>query len=110
MPGQPLAVTLSGTDLHLTWDATQCPPVAVNVYWGSVGDFSTFSGGFCNQPATGNATISLPGDVWFVVAGTDGASSDGSWSRDGLGNEKSYAGASAACPAITLHSTNNGCP
>ena len=44
------------------------------------------------------------------VAGTDGGSTDGSWSRDALGNEKIYAGASSACPAITQHVTNNGCP
>lgn len=60
--------------------------------------------------ASGTTTISLPGSVWFLVAGTDGASTDGSWSRDALGNEKNYAGASAACPAITQHLTNNGCP
>jgi hypothetical protein len=105
-----LTVALSGSNLALTWDATQCPPAAVNIYWGNLGNFSTFAGGFCGQPASGSATISLAGDVWFLVAGTDGAATDGSWSRDGLGNEKSYAGASAACPAITLHSTNNGCP
>src|SRR5207249_1020136 len=101
-------VTPSGSDLHLTWDATQCPPAAVNVYWGNLGNFSSFAGGFCNQAATGSATLPLAENVWFLVAGTDGASTDGSWSRDGLGNEKSYAGASGACPAITQHSTNNG--
>jgi hypothetical protein len=110
VPGQPLSVALSGANLLLTWDSTQCPPAAANVYWGNLGNFSSFAGGFCGLAPSGAATISLPGNVWFLVAGTDGASTDGSWSRDSLGNEKIYAGASAACPAIAQHVTNNNCP
>jgi subtilase family protein len=110
VPGLPLTVAPAGSDISLTWDATQCPPTAVNIYWGNLGSFSAFAGGFCNRAPVGSATVSLPDNVWFLVAGTDGASTDGSWSRDTLGNEKSYAGASAACPAITQHSTSNGCP
>ncbi len=110
VPGRPLTATMSGPDLVLNWDATQCPPTAVNVYWGTLGNFSTFSGGVCGLAPSGAATLSLPGNVWFVVAGTDGASTDGSWSRDQLGNEKNYTGASNACPAITRHVTNDNCP
>jgi lysyl endopeptidase len=110
VPGQPLMVTPSGSNLLLSWDSTQCPPTAVNVYWGNLGNFATFSGGFCGLAPSGGTTISLPGSVWFLVVGTDGASTDGSWSRDSLGNEKNYAGAPAACPAITQHVTNNNCP
>jgi hypothetical protein len=110
VPGLPLRVATSGNNLALTWDATQCPPAAVNVYWGTLGNFSSFAGGFCGLAPTGSATIALPDNVWFVVAGTDGVATDGSWSRDGAGNEKNYAGASAACPAIMQHVTNNDCP
>jgi subtilase family protein len=110
VPGLPLSVTTSGANLSLTWDATQCPPAAVNVYWGSLGSYTTFAGGFCGLAPSGSATISLGENVWFLLAGTDGGGTDGSWSRDYLGNEKSYSGASAACPAITQHVTNNGCP
>jgi hypothetical protein len=110
VPGQPLTVTMSGGDLVLNWDATECPPAAVNVYWGNLGNFADFAGGFCGLAPTGTTTISLPDHVWFVVAGTDGAATDGSWSRDSLGNELNYSGAMAACPAITQHVTNNNCP
>jgi hypothetical protein len=110
VPGDPLTVSTSGASLVLNWDASECPPAAVNVYWGHLGDFTTFAGGFCGLAPGGPATVSLPGNVWFVVAGTDGAASDGSWSRDHLGSEKIYSGASAACPAITQHVTNNSCP
>ncbi len=110
VPGLPLDVTSSGSALALTWGATQCPAVAVNVYWGSLGSYGSFAGGACNLPASGSATISPPDNVWFVMATTDGASTDGSWSRDDSGGELTYAGASAVCPAITQHVTNNGCP
>jgi subtilase family protein len=110
VPGLPLRVTTSGANLVLSWDATQCPPAAVNVYYGQVGSFTTFTGGFCALAPSGSATLALPDNTWFVVAGTDGAATDGSWSRDGAGNEKSYTGASAACPAISKHVTNNDCP
>jgi hypothetical protein len=101
---------MSGGDLVLNWDATECPPAGVNVYWGNIGNFADFTGGFCGLASTGMTTISLPDHVWFVVTGTDGASTDGSWSRDPLGNELDYSGATAACPAITEHVTNNSCP
>jgi len=94
----------------LNWDATQCPPAAVNVNWGNLENFSAFAGGFCGLPPSGTTTLPLPDNVWFVVAGTNGASTDGSWSRDHLGHENSYTAATDACPAITQHVTNNNCP
>ncbi|HZI92678.1 MAG TPA: S8 family serine peptidase [Patescibacteria group bacterium] len=110
VPGQPLTVTLSGTDLLLSWDATSCPASAVNIYWGNLGSYSSFAGGFCDLPANGAATIALSGNVWFLVAGTDGGGTDGSWSRSAQGGELTYAGAPAACPAITHHDPSGGCP
>jgi hypothetical protein len=108
--GDPLTVSLSGQDLVLNWDTTQCSPPTVNVYWGHFSSFTDFAGGFCGLEPTGTTTISLPDNVWFLVAGTDGVSTDGSWSRDGLGNELNYSGATAACPAITQHLTTGSCP
>ena len=110
VPGLPLRVAASGSDVLLTWDATQCPAAAVNVYRGSLGDFSRFTSGSCNLPPTGSATVPMPAGSWFLVAATDGSTTDGSWSRDLSGAEKSYAGASLACSAITEHVTSNGCP
>jgi hypothetical protein len=110
VPGEPLRVERVGADLRLTWDATECPAAAVNVYYGALGDFTTFTGGHCGLPATGEAVLPFPDGVWLVVAATDGAATDGSWSRDRAGDELTYAGASAACPAITQHVTTNACP
>ena len=111
VPGVPVRATRSGDDVTLTWDTSSCPATAVNVYRGALGNFSTFTGGACNLPgAAGAATVSAPGDSWFLVAATDGASTDGSWSRDHAGAELSYTGASAVCPSITQHVTNHSCP
>ncbi len=110
VPGAPLEADLSGPNLQLTWDAVSCPASAVNVYWGSLGNFTTFTGGACGLSPSGSATLPVPNNSWVLVVATDGAATDGSWSRDGAGNEKSYAGASAVCPAITMHVTNNACP
>ena len=93
----------------VTWDATRCPAVAVNLYWGTIGGGQALTGAHCNLPPTGNATVTLPDNVWFVVVATDGAHTDGSHSR--LGNaEVTYSGTRTVCPAITSHVTNNGCP
>jgi len=110
VPGDPMQVARVGGQETVTWDAGRCPATAVNIYWGNLGDGSTFTGGVCNLPATGSATLALPDNVWFVVAATDGMSTDGSYSRDLSGAERFYAGASLVCSAITLHMTNNGCP
>jgi hypothetical protein len=110
VPGDPLRVSRSGNDLLLTWDASRCPAVAVNIYYGSLSDFTTFTGGLCNLPPTGSATVNLPDDTWFVVAATDGLATDGSWSHTAAGTELNYGGASLACPAIVSHITNHTCP
>ncbi len=110
VPGQPLRVSKSGAEVFLTWDASQCPAAAVNVYRGAMGSFGAFAGGFCGLSPTGSATLAMPDNSWFLVAATDGASTDGSFGRTPSGAELSYSGASSACPGITSHVTNNPCP
>jgi hypothetical protein len=120
VPGQPLRVAPSGPassgPVTVTWDATRCPATAVNLYWGALANGggasngSTFTGGVCGLSPNGSANVALPNNVWFVLAATDGSSTDGSYARDLSGAELIYSGAGAVCPAITSHSTNNGCP
>jgi hypothetical protein len=109
-PGVPMRASRSGAGVAITWDVTACPPVAVNVYRGAMGSFGSFTGASCNLPPTGSATLAMPDNSWFVVAATDGASTDGSWGRTASGAEASYSGAGTVCPAITAHLTNNACP
>jgi hypothetical protein len=110
VPGPPLLVAKNGSSVELSWDATSCPSVEVNVYRGDIGDFSTFSSGDCGLLSTGSATLAIPDDTWFLVVATDGASTDGSWSRDATGTELTYTGASSVCPAMTTHQPGSTCP
>ncbi|MBZ5637343.1 MAG: S8 family serine peptidase [Acidobacteriia bacterium] len=110
VPGQPLRASRSGASVVLTWDASQCPAAAVDVYRGTIGNFTAFNGGACGLPPTGSATLAIPDGSWFLVAATDGGSADGSYGRTISGSEIVYAGASAACPGIVSHVTNNACP
>ena len=109
VPGAPMQAVPNGGDLDLTWGTSGCAASFVNVYTGSMADFTQFTGGFCNIPSTGAATLPIPADSWFLVVGSDGVSMDGSWSRDPQGNELNYSGASAVCPVVS-HVTNNACP
>jgi hypothetical protein len=100
----------SGGNVVVTWDAAQCPAVAVNIYRGAIGGYASFAGGHCGLPGNGSATIALPENVWFLVAATDGVSTDGSYGRAAGGGEASYGGSGAACSGIAAHVTNNACP
>jgi hypothetical protein len=109
-PGTPLRADRSGASVVVTWDAARCPATAVNIYRGVMGDFSAFVAGDCDLPPSGSATLRLPDNVWFIAAATDGGATDGSWSRTLTGAERSYSGASIACPEITSHLTSGTCP
>lgn len=113
VPGQPLAVsptgTLSSGPIDVTWDATRCPYQAVDLYWGTFANKTAFTGGRCGLADNGEALVTVPDNVWFVMATTDGVS-DGSWARNASGMEMSYSGAGAVCPNIALHITSSYCP
>lgn len=110
VPGTPMRASRSGADVLVTWDASSCPAASINLYYGALGNFTTFTGGRCGLPPSGAATVTLPSGIWFLVAATDAAATDGSYARTPAGEERFYAGAGAACPGITRHVTNNGCP
>lgn len=110
VPGTPLRASRSGSDVALSWDVTACPAAAYNVYRGAIGDFTTFTAGDCALAPTGSAVLALGDDSWFLVVATDGAETDGSWSRRADGSELSYAGSGAACPAIVQHAPGGVCP
>ena len=110
VPGVPLRASRSGANVVVTWDASQCPAAAINIYRGAIGSYGAFTAGDCGLPPTGTATLAMPDNVWFLATATDGAATDGSWARGINGAELSYSGASAACPGIASHVTNNACP
>ena len=110
VPGVPMQASRNGGNVDVTWDTAQCAAVLVNIYHGAIGSYASFTGGHCGLPGSGSATIALPNNVWFLVAATDGAATDGSYGRTAGGGESVFGGAAAACPGITSHVTNNACP
>ncbi len=110
VPGMPMRASKIGASVSITWDTTQCPATAVTVYRGAIGSYGSFTGAACNLPPSGSATLAIPNNSWFLVAATDGASTDGSYGRAVNGAELNYSGASAVCPGMTSHLTNNACP
>ena len=110
VPGVPLTASKVGNAVGLSWEPTACSGGQVNIYRGAIGDYSTFTAGDCALPSTGTATVSMPDNSWFLVVNTDGAGTDGSWSRNPQGTELSYFGASSVCPAIMLHQPDGVCP
>jgi len=109
-PGAPMRASRNGLGVTLTWDVAQCPAAFVNVYRGPLKSFSTFTSAACGLPGTGSATVTMPGNSWFLVVATDGATTDGTYARDINGAELSYVGASTVCPGTVSHVTTNACP
>jgi hypothetical protein len=109
VPGAPLRAARSGSDVLVTWDATTCPEVAVNVYYGALGNFATFQGAACALPPTGSATVAIPDNSWFLVVATNGGSTDGAYGKRTSG-DRQIDGASAVCPAIIQHVVKPSCP
>ncbi|HET9300955.1 MAG TPA: S8 family serine peptidase, partial [Candidatus Polarisedimenticolaceae bacterium] len=109
-PAPSFTVGKSGSNVVVSWNAASCPAAAVNLYRGSLGSFGAFTGGSCGLPASGSATVALPDNVWFLLAATDGVSTDGSYGLTGTGAQRVISGASSACPATTQHVTTGSCP
>jgi hypothetical protein len=110
IPGSPLMAARSGSDVLVTWDATTCPAVALNLYRGALLSFATFAGASCGLPPTGSATVAIPDNSWFLLAATNGGTTDGSYGKRGGGIERSIDGASAVCPAVVQHVVKPSCP
>ena len=109
-PGMPLMASRNGSDVLVTWDAATCPAVAVNIYRGDLASFSTFTGASCGLAPSGSATVAMPDNSWFLVASTNGGTTDGSYGRRSGGVERQIDGASAVCPAIVQHVVKPSCP
>ena len=110
VPGIPMMATKNGSNVSVTWDSTVCSASEVNVYVGTIGNFTTFTSGSCELPPSGSALVAVPANAWFLVTATDGNNIDGSWGRYLNGLERIYSGASLVCPTITQHNPNSTCP
>ena len=77
------ASNAGGTSISLTWDVTTCSSTDHEVIYGNLASLASYTvaGGYCGLGTSGSATWSgVPaGDLWFVVVGTDGAGTEGTW-------------------------------
>jgi hypothetical protein len=103
----------SGATIDLTWDVSTCSSTNHHVIYGDLASVAstTVNGAACNLGTSGNASWSgVPaGDLWFVVVGDDGASTEGSWGTDGTGAQRGGTAASGQC-GIGTRDNSGVCP
>ncbi len=109
VPGEMLRASREGDQVTVTWDAKSCPATAVNVYQGALGAHGSFIAGDCDLPASGTATLDIPGNRWFLVVATDGAMADGAYGAGAGGAEREIHGAATVCPQVTQHVVATEC-
>jgi hypothetical protein len=92
--GTPMrASRTSPTSIALNWDVSSCAPASHHVVYGSLSGLPTYqvAGGVCAIGGGGAfAWTGVPaGDLWFVVVGDNGASTEGLWGTSSTGPMKS---------------------
>jgi hypothetical protein len=105
--------TVAGDTINVTWDSGSCPAADYNLLYGDLADVAsaTLAGSECALGSSGSYSWNAvpPGDLFFLVVGTDGAGTESSWGYDGYGGERNSIGASGEC-AIWFKETSNSCP
>ena len=113
VPGTQLLAGRNLADPNLvdvTWDATSCPAIDYNIYYGDLGGFDVVVGGICDLGTTGAATVTIPGNAtWWVIDGQDGEDFVGSHGRDSTGAERILVNWDLTCAQTQLDLTGT-CP
>ena len=102
-------LTLTGSDLGVTWD-DQCAPASAKLVYGSLAQVSTYAvdGAVCGI-ANPESWSSVPaGDLWFLLIGSDGVGTEGSWGAASDGERNGLA-SSATC-GDTAKELGGTCP
>ena len=113
VPGLPLrAKKGAGSNLVLQWDESSCTPGGVNAYWGvlSTASLSTYAyGGAQCAVTSGGSLTGVPAatDAFFVVAGTNGGTTESGNTQDSAGVWK---GSGVGLCGIAAQSTASTCP
>jgi hypothetical protein len=112
-PMVPLRLTSAGDAIRVSWDVTSCPATDYNLLYGDLGTVAAYalSGAACSLGTSGSYDWSgVPaGSLYFVVVGTDGAGTEGSWGLDGAGHERNGSVPSGACGVVGKDTTGS-CP
>ncbi len=117
---QPIRVATSnrGRDLTVSWDRSNCPSSGYHIIYGFGSGLPiwTVAGGVCAIGNSGSALwVSTPDPgadpkrlLWFLVAGDDGTSTEGSWGVTSAGAERGGAASSGVC-GLSFKDTSGYC-
>jgi len=99
----------AGTVLELHWD-DQCSPVATNLIYGPLSQVATYtiSGSVCAVAQPELWDPAPPGDLWFLLVGSDGTATESSWGLT-FGPERNGLTPSGTC-RTTLKQITESCP
>jgi len=102
----------TGTTITLSWN-TGCGDVGYHGIYGLLSSVSTYSvlGGVCTLGSTGTGSWSgVPaGNLWFLIAGDNGAGVEGTWGVNSQGLDRKGGTPSGVC-ANTVRSNVGSCP
>ncbi len=103
----------AGSVIELTWDVSTCQASDYHVLFGSPANVAGLGidGGVCSIGTVGSFTwSSVPfGDLWFLVVGDDGGSTEGSWGTASSGAQRAGDTASGVCAIVDRDNTGT-CP
>ena len=98
--GTPLTVDRSGADVSLSWGAACGPAVDYAVYEGELADPGGLVSRLCTTGGATTATITPLSDAAYFLVVPLSAGTEGSYGRDGAGNERAPAAAACATQQI----------
>jgi len=112
-PLRAVRLTAAGDSIQVDWDATSCPATAYNLIYGSLSNLASYalSGFACSIGTSGSATWTgvPPGNLYFLILGTDGAGTEGSWGLDSANQERKGTASSGVC-GVTIKNASATCP
>jgi len=101
----------AGATIGVAWDATTCPATSYNVLYGDLAGVATHTldGAVCDIGAGSFEWNAVPaGNLFFLVVGFDGTSTEGSWGQATAG-ERNGLTPSGRCSA-SLKNVASTCP
>jgi len=104
---------LSGTTIDVAWDVATCSSADHHILYGELENVAAAlpTGSVCDLGFTGVATwTGVPAaNLWFVVVGDDGGTTEGSWGTDAQGAQRGAGAASGQC-GMTARDNSGVCP
>jgi hypothetical protein len=105
--------TVAGDQISLSWDTATCAAVDYNLIYGDLSGVSShaLTGSECSLGTAGSFSWSNvpPGDLFFLVVGTDRTGTESSWGTDSLYGERNGEGASGQCSVVAKDASGT-CP